>query len=95
MLFFRDFESKIKSETLSPLADFSEGDVFPFEEAGSSTGVPFSEEIFQKDDLKFDDDLDSVLGPIYVPSSYDDLVDASSESKVYKYHRLVKCLFGV
>ncbi len=71
----------MKSETLSPLADFSEGDVFPFEEAGSS-GMPFSEEIFQKDELKFDEDLDSVLGPIYVPSSYDDLVDANSDSKV-------------
>jgi len=63
------------------LADFSEGDVFPFDEAGSS-GVPFSEEISLKDDLKFDEDLDSVIGPIFVPSSYDDLMDTNSDAKV-------------
>ena len=64
---------KTGSSTTTPLEEFAEGEVFAFEEGGVGFGGdPIGDSMSQ--DLEFDLECQE-FGPIYVPSSYDDMLE--------------------
>ena len=71
-----DLKAGSAATTTTPHEEFAEGEVFAFEEGGvgfGSDGVADS----MLDDLELDLDTSKgqEFGPIYVPSSYDDIIE--------------------